>query len=220
MILTANAEGGSNGSDVIAGTDFDTSSLGTGGTNTYSSDIAIHGNLVYKTVAGTGGQSAFLGWDVSLPGAMTDIWTRMYAYVAVNYNGQISQLRYLGIPILRIILNNTNNIRLTDQANVAIAISSTVVPLNTVFRIEAHVMTSASPTGGTVEVRIFLNPESTVPTEVMGPYTGIQTASSIDAVWFGPTGSAGAVVYHDDDAISTDDWLGPANAAPIAWYYR
>ena len=142
----------------------------------------------------------------------------MHAIIPVNYTGQLSQFRYQTTPILRLVFNNSNNLRVTDSTNTALGISSTVLPLNSAFRVETHLVLST--TAGVIEVRIYLSPDSNTPTEVLGPYTGLNTGTGIDSLWFGPVGGgSGATLYHDDDAFSTEGWLGPVNVMPIAWYY-
>lgn len=217
MLLQANAENGTNGS--LVGSEWDFANNSGAGSNTYSSAAAIHGKLGYNSTSDSNGAGGYVGWSTSLPTTMSDVWLRTYMLMTANYTGQLTQFRYQGSPTLRLICSAANNVRLTDVNNTVIGVSNTVLPIGVAFRLETHIGLSTTASAGIYEVRIYLNKDSFTPTEIMGPFTGQQVSPAIDTVYIGLINNSSAMtLYHDDDALSTDNWPGPYNSFALPWF--
>lgn len=219
LFLYASAEGGPNGVNVSGGGEYDTSNIGGGATNTYTTTHAINGNCSYQSVSGNSGTGGYLGWDASM-GSMTELWLRSYLNMPATYSGHLISVRSGSNQAARIAFNNPGTLDLQDGAGTVLATTTNATTVNSTFRVELHLIASASTTGGTLELRLFLSPNSMTPTEVLGPFTANQTASLFNKSWFGPLAAAGGgkIMYHDDDAISDQDWIGPINIATGAWF--
>lgn len=212
MLLQANAESGTNGTQLTAGGDFDTISNGTSGSTVYDNTHPLSGNLSYKTVAGTG--NTYAGWSTSLGGAKSELWLRVYCQIDAYYSGGICYFRSGGALAGKVGTTAAGKINVWNGANTILQTSSTTLGPSSVFRIELHGIASASPTGGTLEVRIFATRDGITPTEVLGPFTATQTAATFEEAWFGPVGGgSGATLFYDDVAASDVGWVGPTGTA-------
>jgi hypothetical protein len=215
MLLTANAETGTNGATPTAGTDFDIVTIGSGGTIAYSQANHIDGTTSYGY--NTGSTATYTAWSTSLGGTKSELWLRTYVMVPTLFTGPIIQLRYNSGLAGRISLNNTGFVQLLSGAGSVIGTSGTAITAGVPFRIELHAIASASPTGGTLELRVYNSMDNGTPTSTVGPFATTQTAAGFDQVWFGPSaGAAGSVMYQDNVAASDTGWLGPANTPTTA----
>jgi|GEM_PF-3019698 len=215
MLLTANAETGTNGATPTAGSDFDQVTIGTSGAIVYATANRIDGTMSYRF---TGGSTAtYTAWSGSLGGPKTELWLRTYIMVPSLYTTPAIQLRYGGALAGRVSINVTGYVQLLNAASSVIGTSATPIVAGTPFRLELHAIASASPTGGTMELRVYNSMDNGTPTSILGPFTTTQTAVGFDQVWFGPSaGAAGSTMYQDNMAASDTGWLGPANAPTTA----
>ena len=214
MLLSSNAETGSNGAAVTAGTDFDIVNKGTTGTHTYKSSSAVKGSLGYESVAGSG--NTYLGWSTALGGTKTVLWTRLYGRVDAYYSGSFCHVRSSGALAGKVGITSSGKLNIADGNGIFIATGTTVIPTGVPFRVEFHVAAGAA-NAGTIEARLYTSMDSNTPAEVLGPFT-TQTATQFDQIWFGPVGgTAGAATLHHDDIVASDSgWIGASGAVATA----
>lgn len=211
MLLSANAETGTNGVALVAGAEFDIVNKGTSGSHTYQSVAAINGTLGYSSVAGTG--NTYLGWSTALGGTKLELWLRAYCRIDSYYSGSLMHVRSAGLLAGKVGVTTTGRLNVSNAANTFLLTSSTVIPLGSPFRVEFHALAGSGSTG-TLEARLYLNKDATQPDEILGPFT-TQTAASFDQIWYGPVGgtAGSATLYHDDLAASDTGWIGPLAVA-------
>lgn len=213
VALSNNAEGGTNTTTVTTGNSggesgdaWDSVSFGGSGTITFDNTHPVR-TLAYKIVGDTANNS-LLRWNTSL-GTQTELWGRTYFYLtAFSVNQGFIWLRNGGNQVVRIRVNTSGNVEVLDGSNTIILTSTTVVNLNSYFRIEFHVIALA--VNGTIEVRLFNDPNSATPTETVMS----TTASLFDDVGdagFGQLASTPAATFWIDDVqVNTTGFPGPA----------
>ena len=226
MTVLANTfEGGSNGTVITAansgatsGDAFDNVYAGGTGSAEYDTDITIN-DSVSALLNVSSGAYRQLAWIASMP-STGEVWTRMYFRVddpTPAANTIIQQYREsdtttIGCDV-RINTGGTITLRAPSTARYT---STTVLSADTVYRLEVHVVSSA--TVGHIEARLFYgaNLEGTTPDESFGSPT---------ANWDTGNGTVGGFVFGvctnptqtwnltiDDVAISDASWIGPSGS--------
>ncbi|MGB4759391.1 MAG: hypothetical protein WBP26_05045 [Candidatus Saccharimonadales bacterium] len=224
MLLINTAEGGVNGATVVAGdggsgsawTDavVDTNRL------TYSSDNVLHGNLAYKF--NQNAATLGVGWNSLVLGTLTEHYGRFYACVTGTPTASNKFVRgAFGSQAFGINLGSTARIFIKNSGDTTIWQSSTVVTFNTWFRIEWHLVHNGA--SGTLEVRIFTDPESVAYTETSGDITS-NYANGMSAIRYGPSNPTPAMpLFYMDEmglADAATGWLGPTTANTAqAWLF-
>ena len=213
VALSNNAEGGTSGTTVTtvnsggaSGNAWDTVSSGGSGAITFDNTHARK-SLAYKVVGDTSNNS-LLRWNSSL-GTQTELWGRAYLYVtSFAVNQGFVWLRNGAAQVVRIRTNTSGNIEVLDGSNSVILTSSTVVNLNSYYRIEFHVI--ALSTNGTVEVRLFNDPNSVTPSETLFSNTASLFNNVTDAAFGQLASSPTTTFWVDDIVINTTGFPGPA----------
>lgn len=203
-----------------------TATVGSGGTNGWDSvDTVAPGTVTYDTTtkkfgtsslklfSGATAGNAYVRWTTSLGTLGTSLWGR--TYFMPNEQG-INAARIFSIltdgPSLRFITGGL--LRLYNSGGSTIGTSTTVLTASQWSRIEfGFVKGSATATAdGTGEVRIYTNPDSTTPTETLGPFTFATGVTWSDMRW-GQSGTsvANSTHWHDSLSISEAGWIGPVS---------
>lgn len=222
MLVTNNAEGGSNGavptaSDTGSGTSWTSVSVDTNRI-TYSNEQIIRGNLAYRFDQGSSGIT--LTWNSSVLGTLTEHYGRFYAYTTGAPSVSNRFVRGTsGSQSFAINLGSTSKIFIKNTADTTIWQSSTVISHNNWFRIEWHLTHAGA--SGSLEVRIYTDPNSNTYTETSGSIVD-DYLNNFNHITFGPVNTAGTMplYYIDDMAVgdSTEGWLGSTQAPTrLAW---
>jgi len=227
MLLTNTAEGGTNGVTVSAANSGGASgnpwnTVTATGTLIYSNAQAMHGNLSYSIVTTTSA-SAFMFWNsTSITISTKVMYSRCYIYFAIEppFTGRFMQFMNSSAQLIGGVgINVSNQLAIRNSVDAVIATSTTTVPTNAWFRVELYTFSSA--TVGQVEVKIFLDPHSTTPTETLTTSATENTrGDDIKAALFGLAGgTANADLYMDSMATQETGYLGPVilPTATIAW---
>lgn len=111
-------------------------------------------------------------------------------------------------PIFAVWIRPTGKLMIRDKDGRALT-TTAVVPLNTWFRIEYHVV--SSPTVGTMELRYFVDPSSLTPTETLSSPASWNTDTGTDKINFSGGVGQGGQVFMDDLVANADVWPGTAS---------
>lgn len=218
-----NAEGMSNGTVVTTGNTgsgannpWDTVQLD-GQTIEFSGAQAAHGQLSYHfSIAATAGP--YVIWDnVTITADTKTMYARAYVYHASSpaTTGRFMQFTNTSVALIGGVgIDSSDNLALKDSTGTTVSTSSTVVPTNAWFRLEMMVFSSA--TVGQIELKIYLTPDSTTPTETVTSAANLNTrGDDIKLAIFGlPTSVASADFYMDDLAVQDTGYIGPAITTP------
>lgn len=216
---TAVTTGNSGGT---AGDAFTTVSAGTGGSITFDNSPALHGALSYLLTQGTA--ACFMEWNQTVLPALAQSYHRRVLRFSALPTGEVPLFQGIGADLAtqgwRLSLLSTGKLRVrgTGAPGTSLQDSTTVLAAGTPYRIAWHVVYGTS---GSIEVRIYANLESTVPTETIGPIT-TNTGTDLSRSRMGNTGSSPVLAtLRLDDIVDTDTgWPGPVivYAAPTADY--
>lgn len=209
-----------------AGTAFTTVTPGTGGSITFDSTTPLHGSLSY--LFSQGSTANFAEWNQTVLPALTDYYLRCTLRPTGIPTGEVPLFQGIGADLAtqgwRLSLLSSGKLRLRgggSSPGTSLQDSTTVLAAGSAYRIAVHVVSGT--TTGSIEVRIFANLESTVPSETIGPITGINTGTDLSRLRIGNTVSSPTMpAFRLDDLIVTDTggWPGPVivYAAPTAGF--
>lgn len=220
-VLTNNAEGGTHPNTVTTGN----SGGGSGnafdnvnGAPTWDNTDPLNGSL---SILCDGAASNYVGWTTSLPTA-AEAWVRIVGKVTAHptANAVVCQLREgdgstTGTDIR---MTTTGTIQLRPNF-IAEYTSATAIPINTIFRLEIHV--SSSATVGHIEAQLYVgaNVWGATPDESFGVWannhnTGDGDVGGFTAGWItNPSGDPDFLL--DELGYSDVSWLGsPVSSGP------
>lgn len=218
-------EGGSNGVNIttgnsggLSGDAFQDIAVGADSTQVYDSTLFYKGAVSAKIAAGL--TLAYVGYT-TLIGTQTSIYGRTYLYLDTALPTQsiaiASTLFNDGVSSVacgRIAINGAGRLRLLDQAGVQQAISpnnaSGIVPVAQWVRLEWRFV--GSPTTGSIEVKLFLDPTSVTPDSTTTA-TNIDTLGPFNRYRIGkgaPTTGTEPVFHIDSVLWDTAGYPGPA----------
>jgi hypothetical protein len=219
--LSNSFEGGTDGVTITTGNSGGASgdawnnvALGGGGTAVYDDAQFAAGAMSGLLVAGSGATS-FVEWDTSWH-SDTEVWSRVYLRfdnVSLTNHTAIMSLRNAGAAACEIQLRTTNVIGLRDSGLVLRYSSSTTIAADTWYRLEWHIVHSA--TVGHMEARLFFgaNLHGTTPDESFGSASdNWNTAAASNELWAGIAsnpGTSGATVWYDEVVLDDVGWVGP-----------
>lgn len=207
-----------------AGDAFSVVSAGTGGSITFDNAVTLHGSLNYLISQGTAG--CFLEWGATQLPALTESYQRVVLRFTGIPSGEVPLFQGIAADLatqgwrLSLLSSGKLRVRGTGSPGTSLQDSATVLAVNTAYRVAWHVVYGTS---GSIEVRIYANLESTVPTEVIGPIT-TNTGTDLSRLRIGNTGSSPVLpAFRLDDLVVQDaagGWPGPVivYAAPTAGY--
>jgi len=211
-VLTQANHGGASG-DAMSSAPTDPNSI-----QKYSSVQAAHGALSFNiTQTAT---PASTRWEWTGLGAITaDVWFRCYLFIPAIPSAQFifASVRSSAAAALssQISVESTGRIMMSLASGAAAVTGTVAVPTNQWFRVEFRVRSSA--TVGQVEYRLFKTLDSTTADETKSA-TGLVLGVDSDSVRWGQVTNtiANFVSYHDDVAVSSTTWIGPAVTAAAA----
>lgn len=214
-----NAEGGTDGATVTAGTSggasgdafdvVDVSVGGAGGVLAFDSTHSAHGGLSYKMATGGAAVSNYLQWS---SGFGTTTWWRIYLYFTANPVNSHRVLEFGNAgAVSGVIIAASGKIVLVDSAGVTQVTSTSTIPLNQWFRLEGFTVQSA--TVGQVGFSLYNLMDSVVADETKTSAATLNTsASPITSARFGE-GVFGVLnvgpFWMDDLGLSQFGPLGP-----------
>lgn len=218
MILTNGAEGGTNGATVTkansggdSGQPWDNIAINGSGSLTYSSAQVMSGSLSYYVSTTASPGQAFMVWtsQITQPGKT------MYMAVHCYITSRVSTTRF--IQFTNVSINNCGGVGLSasgtsftlqDSTSTIVATSTTTVPVNQWIRLEMMVFSDA--TAGQIELKIFLDPTSAVPTEIITTSASQNTrGDDIAAAVFGNlSNTANFGMYLDNIAVQDTAYVG------------
>lgn len=183
---------------------------GTGAVCIFELVGAYTGLFGMRTETGGSSVTAYMGWTLL---SDTESYGRMYGKAGAFPAASRSIIAYRTGAVgasqaLRIAISNTGTIEVRRADNTKVGETIAVITVDDWFRLEWHVVWSA--TVGTVELRLFLSPDSTTPTETLS-LSGLALAANVTQIRWGVTASAASapVFWHDIIANGTTDWFGP-----------
>lgn len=214
---TADFEAGTAGatittSDAGSATPWDTVSIGTGTSAVYDGTHAAHGSLAAKLKSDPG--AIYLGWNY---GTQTEHWGRLYLYLTDRTNSVSLVDFYSGASFCcRISFAQfAFNLRLQDSAFTVRATSTTVISVDTPYRIEWH-LKHGTGAGSFFEAKIFIgaNVDGTTPDETIS-CSGFNLGASSDQIRIGNNSAANIDTFWLDDIVAAaTSYPGPAGAPP------
>jgi len=226
-LLENTAEGGTDGVNVSAANSGGASgnawnTVNATGTLVYSNAQAIHGSLSYSIVTTTSA-SAYMFWNSSSITVNTKtMYSRCYMYFAAAppFTGRFMQFMNSTAQLIGGVgIDVSDKFAIRNSTDTVVATSTTTVPTSAWFRVELYVFSSA--TVGEMEVKIFLDPHSTTPTETLTTSSTENTRGDDikDALFGLAGGTVNADLYMDSMGTQDSGYLGPVilPTATIAW---
>lgn len=202
--LTANFELGSNGATIATSDPGDLTPWDGVAGAVYSNTHVAHGTLSGKA---PGGSSTQMRWDL-LPG-VTEQYGRAYFYLtdyaADNAGMVVGNNSFTAITLWSD--TSSSIIQVGGTTNFA-----TPYVLNQWMRIEWFIIHST--TVGQVEARLFLDADSTTPTETKTTAANLNTGTEGTSIEFRSiSGTASHDLYYDALVANATDWVGPVVGA-------
>jgi PKD repeat protein len=204
-----------------AGDAFSVVTAGTGGAITFDNAVTLHGSLNYLISQGSTG--CFVEWGATQLPALAESEHRAVVRFTGIPTGEVPLFQGIGADLAtqgwRLALLSTGKLRVrgTGSPGTSLQDSTTVLAINTPYRIAWKVVYGAS---GSIQVWIYANLESTVPTETIGPIT-TNTGTDLSRLRVGNTSSSPVLpAWRLDDLVVQDTGVMPGPvlvfAAPTA----
>lgn len=222
--LLNNFSGGTNGTTITksntggaSGNAFNAvGASGTGATEIFDSTHTLHGEgLSFKWQTGSTAVAVGAQWTTSM-GSQSTIFGRMYVYngwtQAPSASVRLMSLATSGGTTLcsGLYMLTSGLLTLTDTASANGVTTTNKLPLNAWCRIEFKVFTSA--TVGTVQLQLYLNPDSPTPTENLTATSQNTSAGPMAVYDFGQDFDVQASIgpfWYADLGLSSTAFLGP-----------
>ncbi|WP_204016072.1 phage tail family protein [Sphaerimonospora thailandensis] len=147
-----------------------------------------------------------LAWT-GLTLAARTLYVRIYCYLTELPSNAVVQIDAgSGSTVATIRFNSNGTVRLVNRSGVSLATTTSPVSTGQWVRIEAKIVVGTSASNGSCELRLYLNPDSGIPTDAV-PASGVDLGTTLPArvMFFNPGFSA---FYMDDVAVSDVDWIG------------
>lgn len=215
MTLRANsAEGGSNGTTVTTGNSggasgdaFNTVSIGTGGSATFTSASEAHGTLSYSLGSATGATFvAWTGWNTATAAC------RFYFMFPTLPSAQmiLVRLRNAGGVVLELDITAANKFQVRNQTPAIVFTGTTTLSANTWYRVEF----GATPNATTAAINVdYYVGDSLTPVETgYATTTGNTGTGNFTEIRFGPQSGGVTTTPDFDDLAFTDlttTYIGP-----------
>ena len=216
-VVTNSFEGGTNGTTITAGNSggasgnpFDSVSVGSGGTLSFSNAQAALGTLSALAQTTTAA-ATYAAWGASI-GTPAQVWFRIYLYFGTLPSATTRFFTVSnggGTGCARFAITTAGKILAADGAGSTITTSTLAIPTAQWFRVEGFATLSASV--GQTEVKLFLLPENTTADETDTSAANQNTLGSPTLYAFGPdAGTANQGPYYMDYVgLSSTGYLGP-----------
>lgn len=171
--------------------------------------LRINGSLASKFQSSAA--ACFTEWNNI--GPVTTHYGRLYLYLTEAVAGSPWFVRGRdngGTKAFVLDLTATPKIRIQDNPGTALTMTTTL-PFNQFFRVEWKVISSA--TVGQVEVKLFLEPFSSTPTETLTSPATWNTRADLDAINIGMiNATTNGPWWFDDVAVSFSAYPGPSQS--------
>lgn len=227
--VTNDLEGGTDGATITAAnsgggtaTAFDTvSTPQTGATLAYNAANAIHGGFsAHYKVGATSGQ-LYTAWSTALAGPLLDHAERWYFNLAALPASTLDPVRAFraGSQVYRLRINSSGQLVVLDAGNATLYTSTVAITAGSPFRLEtkAH---HAAGSASTLEVKLWLNKDSSASPDIDEALTGLSTIGStgMDEIRTGLTGGLANSpnLYGDGYVAGAPDFVGPVVTASLA----
>ncbi len=223
--LSNSFEGGSDGTTITTGNSggasgvaWDNVTLGLNCDIRYNVD-PLSGDMSAHVVMPATAAQSYLDWSAF--GSLTiPVYVRVYLLKTATppanwfypfWLHTTGAVRAMGVAI-----TTANLLRIDNAAGTSVGTSTLAVPNNQWVRIETKV--TPSTTVGIVEYRLYLNADApALNYDETKTFTGLALTANIDEFQCGVrstvTNMNGQHWYYDNVAISTVDWLGPAQSS-------
>lgn len=226
-LITNSAEGGTHGVVVTSGNSGGASGTAwstvvDGPSNTtvkFDSAATMFGSLGYTFVTTGTAEDCFVAWIDPLTPSLT-MYARTYCKFT-NLPGAVYRIMMLtnssyggcgGVGI-----NSSDKFVLRNRSGSTVLTSTLDVPTDAWFRLELMVFSDAAV--GQIELKIFLDPYSTIPDETMTTPANVNTrGGDIQGAVFGADVDVANLTMHMDEmAVQETGYIGPAAAHRIPW---
>lgn len=179
-------------------------------------------------IATSASGTKYLTWSTA-GGTITDHYGRAYVYLDIGAATNINTSRFFEFrngsgltAFIRPKASSTARVtEIADSAGSIVAVGSTVWTKNTWVRIEWHIVHSA--TVGTVDVRVYLSPDSSSIDETVSA-SSLNLRTDNTNIRMGVTTSianfpvSGGICYFDNVVYGATSWPGPAVTAAGSIY--
>jgi len=191
---------------------FDVVTIGSGQTMTYDNTV-VSGLTMRKTVTTTT-NNCFGEWTSSgllgLPAAQQ--WFRLWLYQTSNPSAahEVAAMLVSGALSADVMINANGTMSMRDSGGTIRITTTNTVPLNTLFRVEGYITSSAS--AGQVELKLFTSAWAATPTETQTSGASLNTlGGALNQVRYGAATSAVAGLTWWDwcPSVSTSGYIGP-----------
>ena len=229
MLIINTAEGGTDGTVVTSGnsggasgTAWNTVNAGTSGTTVkFSAAQKAIGGLSYMFETHGTAEAAFVTWSTPITPGLT-MYARTYCYfqsspVSIFRIFQLLDGSFLSCGGVGV--SSGGKFILRNSAGTLTSTSTSSVPQNQWVRLELMVFSDASV--GQMELKIFLNSQSSTPDETLTTAANVNTrGGNIAAAAFGDDVTiSNLTMYQDNMAVSNTGYIGPDSVTPaMAWY--
>jgi methionine-rich copper-binding protein CopC len=222
IVYQYTAEGGTNGTALTTGNSGGASGNAftavTGGTNvwTFSNARSVRGSMSLKCTP-LASTPAAVQWQ---PSSLTEHYGRMYFYIsgyAVGAEPLVKAFSGSFVNAWRVELSAGGRLTVRDANSTAIHTASSNVSTGVWYRVEWHVISSASV--GQVESRLYVGDQTNTIDSYLSS-ANINLGANLTATQFGPSQSistAAPASYYDEMAIGSaaGGWLGIAAGTPL-----
>ena len=206
-----NAEGGTNGNTVTAtdtgsGDQWSVATPGTGGTLAYDTTHAGHGTKAIKIATGGTATTSYTAWTGL---GYATLFARVSAYFTAQPTASAILMRGMASTSqrFRVTVESTDGkIRLRDQANTQLAVSTNAAQNNAFLRVSLKVV---SGTSAAWILSIYNSPDSTTATETLSGSAGNFLAGNFDEIRYGIGASTASVVAYWLDDMAVNDTVDP-----------
>jgi hypothetical protein len=211
MRLINNFEGGTNGTQILAGNSgggsgdaFDTTNTATGSSRVFDSAQSMYGVYSMRlNVSGTAGTTR-VNWTTSLGGTFTRTYGRFYWRHATLTARNMMAIRAVSVNACRFALNASGNLLLINNAGTTVFTGAAVVAVNVWHRFEWSMGIGSAVTN---TVRLYRG-DSTTLVEELSASSNYGTAA-IDEISHGQVTSTTNIPDGWWDAIEVNDYGYP-----------
>lgn len=193
-----------------SGTAFNAVSIGAGNTLTFDNQFA-RGTMACKVFTDVGAGTSYARWDSAL-GDLNEVYGRLFIYLTANpgTNFRIVSIVDSTGALTRggIIITTAGTVRSIRGGGSTVLTTAVPITLNQWVRVEYRLI--GSVTAGFIEVKLFNNPDSDTPTEVITSANNIDTGGVMSQYRFGVGTSVASIgpYWQDGIAVGVGGYIG------------
>lgn len=217
--LSNNAEGGTDTTTVTtvnsggtSGDAWSTVTIGASATLKFST-TQKRNTLSYEIATPATSVASYLAWSGLTFGTQTNLFVRVYAYLAANpVTNALRLINFFngGTEVGGVLIQTSGGLQLRDSAG-NITGASSAIALDQWIRIECSIVCNAST--GSIEVKLFNTADSTTPTDTLTK-TSRNTGTQLTIARFGETSTSGTITartfYLEDIQANITAYPGPS----------